>query len=318
MYDLPDANLSGCVKDTENVKDLCTKYGYTNINVLTDEQATQQNIISALTTMIDQSEEGEHILYYHSGHGTQVPDLDGDEADGLDECIVTYDHDWNDPFTDDKLKVCLQNLHVGAYLYLVFDTCHSGSMSDMSADVEAYDAATSIASSLADPLSRGYPNGALLEPKSIPMPEEMKALVEGRNLSLNKFGTKDKTIDEDGRSTDSQRHTLLSGCPSGEVAYGTQDGGVMTGRFVDLSLKFRRNWPWYRVHLCVRRRIKDNWGDIQTPELHPSNIPSSSPAARHRRIRVLGGGAPHNGSSKKYRMGDGRCPRHDLRWPCEN
>lgn len=74
------------------------------------------------------------VLVYYSGHGTTLPDDNGDEADGYDEALVPYD--LNDPqnldsadkyIRDDELKDWLNNINAGAVITL-FDACHSGGM----------------------------------------------------------------------------------------------------------------------------------------------------------------------------------------------
>ena len=41
-----------------------------------------------------------YFLHY-SGHGGQVADLDGDETDGMDNCIFPLDHQQNGVIIDD-------------------------------------------------------------------------------------------------------------------------------------------------------------------------------------------------------------------------
>jgi hypothetical protein len=50
------------------------------------------------------------LLFMFSGHGSQVPDMDGDEVDKLDEIICSYDCNsyWNSPLSDDVLARILK------------------------------------------------------------------------------------------------------------------------------------------------------------------------------------------------------------------
>ena len=46
--------------------------------------------------MIGQAEAGDVVVFYFSGHGSQIRDRDGDElTDQLDEVICPYDMDWD-------------------------------------------------------------------------------------------------------------------------------------------------------------------------------------------------------------------------------
>ena len=47
---------------------------------------------------------GDVLLVHYSGHGSNVPDNDGDEADGRDEILCPTDLDWKDPLRDDWLR----------------------------------------------------------------------------------------------------------------------------------------------------------------------------------------------------------------------
>lgn len=47
------------------------------------------------------------LYFIYSGHGAQVPDINGDETDKLDEVICPYDFDWNNPLSDDVLREIL-------------------------------------------------------------------------------------------------------------------------------------------------------------------------------------------------------------------
>ena len=53
--------------------------------------ATGANIRLALQLLIDATQPGDTVLVYYSGHGSQWPDLNGDEPDRVDEAIVPYD-----------------------------------------------------------------------------------------------------------------------------------------------------------------------------------------------------------------------------------
>lgn len=129
-YATPGWDLHGCANDTILMEALCRQRGFTQIITLKNEAATKGRILSYLRFLVERAYAGDYVLYYHSGHGCQVPDVNGDEADLLDECLVPYDHDWDAPYTDDELAKTLAGFHKEAYLGLIFDTCFSGGMVD--------------------------------------------------------------------------------------------------------------------------------------------------------------------------------------------
>ena len=76
---------------------------------------------------------GDRVYLYFSGHGLQVKDTSGDEEDGMDEAISTYDikageDDWTNVILDDDLEAVLEKLK-GRAVTLVIDACHSGTIS---------------------------------------------------------------------------------------------------------------------------------------------------------------------------------------------
>jgi len=70
------------------------------------------------------------VLWVHySGHGTQIRDTNGDEADGFDECIVPCNYNTDGIITDDELFAIIKNAK--CQLMLFFDSCHSGTVCDL-------------------------------------------------------------------------------------------------------------------------------------------------------------------------------------------
>jgi hypothetical protein len=65
-------------------------------------------------------------LLHYSGHGANVPDDNGDEADNRDEILCPTDLDWKDPLTDDWLRTTFDKLRTGVSLTVIMDCCHSG------------------------------------------------------------------------------------------------------------------------------------------------------------------------------------------------
>jgi hypothetical protein len=98
-----------------------------SLKVLLDGRATTAGIRSGLRWLVQGASAGDVLVFHYSGHGSQVPDRDGDErVDGLDEIICPYDLDWDDPITDDDLYAAVRELPEGAILTVVLDCCHSG------------------------------------------------------------------------------------------------------------------------------------------------------------------------------------------------
>ena len=129
-YKIPGADLRGCVNDVKNMQDALTKfYGFKtgDIAVLTDLAATKKAMQAAIRDLVSKARAGDVVLLHYSGHGANVPDKNGDEADHRDEILCPTDLDWKDPLTDDWLRTTFDKLRKGVSLTVIMDCCHSGS-----------------------------------------------------------------------------------------------------------------------------------------------------------------------------------------------
>ena len=122
--------LYGCINDSFLVnRTLQEVYTFPtqNIHMLHNSRATTDRIKNKLEWLLDGVKGGDSLLLHYSGHGTQVPDRIGDEVDGLDECIVPFDFDFDAPgLIDDDLRELFDGLSAGVKLTVIFDCCHSG------------------------------------------------------------------------------------------------------------------------------------------------------------------------------------------------
>ena len=134
----PGSALQGCVNDACDMSKLLQNplgFQADDITVLTDAQATKANIISNLKAMVDGAKAGKYswLVFSMSSHGTQVPDLSGDEPDRADEAFCPHDlaqagnqWDTNHIILDDELRDLFIQLPANVLLEVYLDTCHSG------------------------------------------------------------------------------------------------------------------------------------------------------------------------------------------------
>ena len=134
----PRNGLNGCVNDVKDMAALLTDYfGLTrrDIITLTDSDATKAKIITHLQTLVRDAQAGKvnHLVFSLSSHGTQTPDVSGDEPDKYDEAFCPYDlaiaGDHWDPehiILDDELHDLFTQLPRNVLLEVYLDTCHSG------------------------------------------------------------------------------------------------------------------------------------------------------------------------------------------------
>lgn len=128
-YQIPGSDLNGCVNDVKNLSGaLKTYYGFADkdITTLTDLQATKKAMQAAIKKLIASGKKGDTLLLHYSGHGSNVPDDNGDEADHRDEILCPTDLDWKDTLRDDWLRKTFDKLRAGVSLTVIMDCCHSG------------------------------------------------------------------------------------------------------------------------------------------------------------------------------------------------
>ena len=137
VYERPDVPpLGGCVNDVALVRHVLKTYlGVPNedIRVVVNHRATKENILHRLRVASEASEEGDMIVFYFSGHGSQIRDRDGDElTDYLDEVICPYDMDWDRGtfIIDDDLDALFAEIPEGVLLEAFVDCCFWGTDRD--------------------------------------------------------------------------------------------------------------------------------------------------------------------------------------------
>lgn len=123
-YPGADNDLNYCDDDaTEMAEALTDVYGFTNVNLLTDEGATRYAILTAIDDIPAGADE---VVFFFSGHGMKGIADDGDK-EKTDEAIVTHDGTQLVPIWDGELKDAFAGFATSRII-LIFDTCLAGGM----------------------------------------------------------------------------------------------------------------------------------------------------------------------------------------------
>jgi len=132
--------LGGCVNDAVLMRDfLASKYPTVRMCVDRDVlptadggQPTRASIFAGLAWLLDGAHAGDRLFWHYSGHGSHVPDANGDEPDGRDECLVPLDVRRSGYIVDDALNsLVVRRMRPGVALHVLFDCCHSGTALDL-------------------------------------------------------------------------------------------------------------------------------------------------------------------------------------------
>ncbi|KAH9906120.1 caspase domain-containing protein [Epithele typhae] len=132
------AKLCSPHRDAKAWRDLIVeKYGFVEdeIVLMLDDavtpeslQPTRENVLSQIKRFVDGARSGDKLMFYYSGHGSQVPT--DTEPDGFDEAI--WFNDEVQPILDDELRLHLvERLPQGSCLTAIFDACTSGTLLDL-------------------------------------------------------------------------------------------------------------------------------------------------------------------------------------------
>lgn len=138
--------LTGPKNDSREFANTIVRLGVpaANVTVLADGVAdladgiaangpgTKAAILAGLDRLAEQSRAGDLVVFYFSGHGSQQPDLDGDEQGNADEIFLPYDvGKWGkdgveNALVDDELRLKVDAIRAkGADFFGVIDACHS-------------------------------------------------------------------------------------------------------------------------------------------------------------------------------------------------
>jgi metacaspase-1 len=215
-------DLAGCVNDAQDWAAELVARGFT-VTQLVDAEATKAAMVKAFQTVIGAASKGDVVVITFSGHGTYVPDLNGDELDGLDEALCPYDlQTGGEALIDDEIHAIFAARKAGVRLVLISDSCHSGTVTRAAgADPDADDM----------PRPRFMPMGNWLPADRLPRGASGKPLTSvmvtsGASPFLNSLSRGEGDL-------------LLSGCREGpnNFSYDAKIKGRPNGAFTYYALK---------------------------------------------------------------------------------
>ncbi len=109
---------------------LANTYGFTDIRELTDQDATRQGILDAINKLIADTQAGDRVVIYYSGHGSQRLDSKSSKNQ-RDQTIVPVDA-WKGvkDIRDKELALLFDKIVFDkqARLTAIYDSCNSGTM----------------------------------------------------------------------------------------------------------------------------------------------------------------------------------------------
>jgi hypothetical protein len=245
------SDLNGCVNDAKDWKAALEARGYV-VATLLDGAATRAAIVSKLTQMVVEAKSGDNLVFTYSGHGSWLPDDDGDEPDGRDEMLCPHDIGQNQYLMDDTLAEIFGRKAEGVRLYFVSDSCHSGTVARF-----------------APPL---FPDAEKLHPRP-------------RFLHPSTFVKDDAELRRIRRAASAPRATrqkypalLFAGCRDVEYSYDAVINGRPNGAFTYVALQALKQDPATPQKLMAE--VRDHLPTAtypQTPQLYGSRTAKRGP-----------------------------------------
>lgn len=141
LYMEKKSQLEGCVNDAKLIGSiLVDKFNFEEDNIvyLLDEDASRDRILEEMEKLTETISEGDILVFHYSGHGSRckVKTAYTDEGSGKENCILpTDDSEPGDggkifrEIRDHQFNSWLQRIaKITPYTTLIFDACHSGTM----------------------------------------------------------------------------------------------------------------------------------------------------------------------------------------------
>jgi len=231
-----DGQLNGCEPDARDMKDLATKCGF-QAKMMLSSQATRNSVISCIKDMSTQLNNGDFFFLTYSGHGGQIPDMNREEEDKMDETWVLYDGQ----LIDDELFSLLAGFKEGVKVFILSDSCHSGTV-----------------------IKTGPPREEmmLVEPV-MPKVKAMPPSVARRTYEANK-----QMYDNIMQSVMQFKVIkcsviLLSGCQDNQLSYDGRQNGLFTEKLLSVWNFGRFVGSYYKFHKSILSKMPPN----QTPNM---------------------------------------------------
>ncbi|EPS42340.1 hypothetical protein H072_3675 [Dactylellina haptotyla CBS 200.50] len=228
--------LNGCINDVMNVRNFLIqsyKYRAEDMVILTDDQTNplsipkRDNILRAMKWLVAEAQPNDSLFFHFSGHGGQVKDLDGDEADGYDETIYPVDYQTKGHIVDDLMHdIMVKPLKPGVRLTAIFDSCHSGTALDLPFIYST--AGTLKEQNLLKEAGMGL-LGAVVQPRSLTIGGVMQGTFEFINKATTGRGAEERAKKIKFSPADVIQ---WSGSKDSQTSADDRGGGVMSRAFI--------------------------------------------------------------------------------------
>ena len=205
-------NLNACEADAEDMAEIAKSQKFQTSTLLTKD-ATRNNVINEIRKAAQTLQSGDIFMISYSGHGGQLPDKNGDEADGNDETWVLYDGQ----MIDDELYSLFGEFAQGTRLLAFSDSCHSGTITKVAYYSSKIDMVNTNKDSDGN-VYRFIPAGAALRTYRANK-DFYNKILENKDLANFKNSEKETVL-------------LISGCQDTQLSLDGQFNGLFTSQLL--------------------------------------------------------------------------------------
>jgi hypothetical protein len=222
--------LVACEADARDMSAIAAGSGFKPEIVLT-RSATRAVVEERIAAAAGSCAAGDIFLLTYSGHGGQVPDLNGDEADGRDETWCLFDGQ----LIDDEIYHALSAFSPGVRILVLSDSCHSGSITKNLAVMESLKGESTSDSYRA-------------------MPTDLCFAVYEAHKAFYQPILLDPTL-VDARSTIKASALLISGCQDNQLSRDGPFNGAFTGALKRVWNGGKFQGDYSDFHQSIQRQL---------------------------------------------------------------
>lgn len=284
-----DGALAGCINDATDMRNIAQSLGYTGNTLLTEGQATSAEVIRCIGTAAQGLNAGDTLFLSYSGHGGQVPDVNGDEGDGQDETWVL----WDRMLVDDELYGLWQQFRAGVRIIVLSDSCHSGTVTRMRLYEQLsksgplagdYSAALQHRAVRSDSQAGETPSAFRLMPESV----NVRAYRDNEGL----YDSVQWLSGRGDKATIGATILLISGCLDNQLSLDGARNGLFTQKLLEVwnNGAFRGNYEGF--HRAILQRMPPT----QSPALSVVGAPNAAFEAENPFTIGAGGGGASTGT----------------------
>jgi metacaspase-1 len=245
-YDGWDGRLNACEADAKDMKGIGDDLGFETKLLLTKD-ATADNVIGAIREAAGELQSGDIFVYTQSGHGGRVRDTGGDEPDAKDETWLCYDRQ----IIDDELYALWADFKPGVRIFVLSDTCHSGTVTKAQFYEEIL---------IPETVNRGLIDAKEPQPKAMPAEREDPTYEQNRDL----YDSIQKEVPEAEDADVEATVLLISGCQDNQFSMDGERNGAFTGALRKVWDEGEFAGSYRKFH----REIQDRLPPSQSPNFY--------------------------------------------------